>query len=46
LEINWSTGTEADVKEGRDAAREPRRVAAVSTGAEAETAAILEKMES
>jgi len=44
--INWSAGTEADVEEGGDAAGEPRRVAAVSTGAKAETAAILEKMES
>jgi len=35
-----------DIKEGGDAAREPGRVAAVSTEAEAETAAILEKRES
>jgi len=46
LEINWSAGTEADAEEGGDAAGEPGRVAAVSTGAEAETAAILEKTES
>jgi len=45
-EINWSAGTEADAEEGEDAAGEPRRVAAVSTGTEAETAAILEKIES
>jgi len=46
LEINWSAGKEADVEEDGDAAGEPGRVAAVSTGAEAGTAAILEKMES
>jgi len=44
-EINWSTGTEADL-EGKDAAREPRRVVAISIGMEAGTAAILEKRES
>jgi len=44
--INWSAGTEADAEEGGDAAGEPGRGAAVSTRAEAETAAILEKIES
>jgi len=44
-EINWSAGTEADM-EGEDTTREPKRVAAVLIGTEAETAAILEKRES
>ena len=45
-EINWSAGIEADAEEDGDAAGGPERVVAVSAGAEAETAAILEKMES
>jgi len=45
-EINWSAGTEADAKEGGEAAGEPERVAVVSTGAEAETVVILEKRKS
>jgi len=45
-EINWSAGTGADAEEGGDTAGEPGRVAAVPTEAEAETAAILENMES
>jgi len=44
--INWSAEIEVDVEEGGDAAGEPGRVAAVSAGTEAETAAILEKTES
>ena len=44
-EINWSTGTEADM-EGEDTDGEPRKVAAISLGIEIETAVILEKRES
>jgi len=44
-EINWFVGTEADTEE-EDAAREPRRIAAVLTGIEAGIAEILEKRES
>jgi len=45
LEINWYAGTEADI-EGEDTAKEPGRVAVVSTGTEAGTAEILEKRDS
>jgi len=43
-EINWSAGMEAEM-EGKDVAREPRRVVAISTGTEARIAEILKKRE-
>jgi len=45
LEINWSADTEADTGEEKDAVGEPRRVAAVLAGTEAEIVEILEKRE-